>query len=237
MADKSKHLPVRVGMSCALRFKSERKIYPLRCYADVPHSFSAFRVRTPLGCGLSNSGMPMNVSYYGLISGLCPTYCGSIGRSFSQIPRAGTRSHIVRTEGEGSGRNDLVKTFNKRWKWPKAFATHKGNATSMEELASNSSDGKAAAVEDVDMRSLNGQIVNDNKNSIVSNSTQTPKGKVKAKQSRSNTKQNQSSTATAPTEAADMPNISRKNSQAKETKKSKSKQSPISLEVILKSFF
>ncbi|KAI3458916.1 hypothetical protein Pfo_015579 [Paulownia fortunei] len=136
------------------------------------------------------------------------------------------------TEGGGSERNNSSKTFNKHWKWKKAFAAHKGNATSTEELASSSSEGKAAALEDVNLSSLNRQIVKDNENSLVSKSTQTPMGKEKAKrQSRSKKKQNQSSSASAPTDAADMPNTSGKNSLAKETRNNKSKQSPILSEV------
>ncbi|KAI3458915.1 hypothetical protein Pfo_015578 [Paulownia fortunei] len=231
-AEKSVHFPQRVSIPCALRIKSESKIHPLRSHADAPHTFSAFRVRTPFGCERSNSGMPVNVSYYGLLSGLCSTYYGSISRSFSQIPRAGTRNHVVMTEGGGSERNNSSKTFNKHWKWKKAFAAHKGNATSTEELASSSSEGKAAALEDVNLSSLNRQIVKDNENSLVSKSTQTPMGKEKAKrQSRSKKKQNQSSSASAPTDAADMPNTSGKNSLAKETRNNKSKQSPILSEV------
>ncbi|KAL8551660.1 hypothetical protein ACS0TY_000656 [Phlomoides rotata] len=224
---KSECFPGRVGISRALRLKSERKIYPLRSHSDVLHSFSAFRVRIPFGCELSNTGMPANVSNYGLISGLFPTYCGTIGRSFSQIPRVGTQSDIVRTEAGGSGSINPAKTLNKRWRLSNTFAVNKGNATSVEELASSSSDGKALAIDDVNLSSSDGLIVEDNKNSLVGNSKKTPKGKGKAKQTRSNKKQSEASGSSSPTEAADMANSSKNNSQSSRTKNSKSKPSQV----------
>lgn len=222
-AYKSEHFPGRVGpvgISCALRLKSERKIYPLRTHSDALHSFSALRIRIPFGCELSDSGMP-----YGLINGLFPTYCGNISRLFSQIPRVGTQSDIVRTEGGGSGSNNPAKMLNKRWRLSKAFAVNKGNATSVEELASSSSDGKALAIDDVNLSSSDGLIVEDNKNSLVGNSKKTTKGKGKAKQTRSK-KQSESSGSSSPTEAAGVENSSKKNSQSK-TKNSKSKPSQV----------
>ncbi|KAH6774666.1 DNA topoisomerase [Perilla frutescens var. hirtella] len=231
-ADKSKCFPVRAGISCALKLKSERKKHLLRCGASVAPAFSASRVRTPFGCELSNFGMPMNVSLYGLVSGLSPNYyrSSSVSRSFSQIAKAGTRTCVTTTEGGGSGKNGPVNTLNKRRKSPKAFAAQKGNATSKEDLANNCSRGKTAAVEDVDPSSLNGQTVKDTKNSLVGISTQAPKGEAKLKPSRNNKKESQQSSITASTEAADKPNSSQKKSGAKETRKSKSKQSHVSSE-------
>lgn len=229
-AEKSERSSLRSGISCALRFKSERKIYPLQGCAGV--SFSASRVRTPFGCELSNFGMSMNVPFYGLVTGLCPTYYGSssISRPFSQIAKAGTRSHVI-TEVGDTGKNRLVNAFNKRRKSPKAVASQKGNSSSKEELASSSSNGKAAAVEDVDLSSVNGQVVKDNKNVLVGNSAQTPKGRSKLKQSSNNKIQSQSSSISASPEAADTPNSSKKLSAAKVSRKSKSKQSDVSPEV------
>ncbi|XP_011094464.1 uncharacterized protein LOC105174160 isoform X1 [Sesamum indicum] len=222
-AEKSKSQRLRT--SCALATKSERKIHSLMSHADAPHSFSAFRTWTPFGCELYNTRMPMNFSNYGLIGGLCSTYYGSITRSFSQIPRAGTRNHIVWTEGEGNERN---YSFNKRRKWPKAYAAQ----NEMEELANRSSEGKAAGAGDVNMSSLNGKNLEDNENSLVSRSTQTKEGKKKVKQqSGSKKKQNQSSSSIAPSEALDMPNSSGKLSLAKESKNNRSKKSPASSEI------
>lgn len=217
----------RVGTSCALSLKSQRKIYPLRSHSDVLHSFSAFRVRIPFGCELSDTGMPSKVSNYGLISGLFPTHCGTMGRSFSQIPRVGTQRDIVRTEGGGSGSDNPAKTLNKRWRLSKAFAAKKGNATPVEELASSSSDGKPLAIDDVNLSSSDGLVVEDNKNSLVGNTKKTLKGKGKAKQPRSTKKQSESSGSSSPTEAADMTNSSKKNSQSSRTKNSKSKPSEV----------
>ncbi|KAK6136137.1 hypothetical protein DH2020_030110 [Rehmannia glutinosa] len=232
-AEYLEHYPPRVRIPCALRIKFERKIHPLRSHADAPYSYSAFRVRSPFGCELSNSRMPVNVPFYGLLSGLRSTYYGSISRSFSQIPRAGTRNRVVVTEGGGSERIDLFKQFSKNRKGQQVFAARKGNAKSTEELTSSSAEGKAAALEDV---SLNGQIVKDNVNSSVNNSRQTPKGKERVKQqSKSKKKQNQSSSVSAPIDAGDMPNSSGKISQAKQIKNNKSKQSPISSEINLMS--
>ncbi|KAH6831010.1 DNA topoisomerase [Perilla frutescens var. hirtella] len=230
--DKSKRFPARAGISCSLSFKAERKIY-LRSCASVPPSLSASRVGTPFVCELSNFGMPMNVSFYGLVSGLSPTYYGSssISRSFSQIAKAGTRSHIITVEGGGTAKNGQVNTFNKRRKSPKAFVDQKRNATSKEEFTNNSCSGKVAAVEDVGVFSLNGQIVKDNETSLVGDNTQTPKGKVKLKQSRNNKKQSQSSSLSASTEASDTPNSSQKESGAEGTKISRSEQSHVSPEV------
>ncbi|KAL0401643.1 UNVERIFIED_CONTAM: DNA topoisomerase 1 [Sesamum latifolium] len=169
--------------------------------------------------------MPMNFSNYGLIGGLRPTYYGSITRSFSQIPRAGTQNHIVWTEGEGNERN---YSFNKRRKWPKAYAAH----NEMEELANRSSEGKATGTGDVNLSSLNGKNLEDNENSLVSRSTQTKEGKKKVKQqSGSKKKQNQSSSSSGPTEASDRPNSSGKLSLAKESKNNRSKKSPASSEI------
>ncbi|KAL0303493.1 UNVERIFIED_CONTAM: DNA topoisomerase 1 [Sesamum radiatum] len=173
-------------------------------HADAPHSFSAFRFRTPFGCELYNTRMPMNFSNYGLIGGLCSTYYGSITRSFSQIPRSSTRNHVVWTEGEGNEKN---YSFNKHRKWPKAYAAHK----EMEELENRSSEGKAAGAGDVNLSSLNGKNLEDNENSLVSRSTQTKEGKKKVKQQPgSKKKQNQTSSSSAPAEAPDMPDSSGK---------------------------
>ncbi|KAK4385569.1 DNA topoisomerase 1 [Sesamum angolense] len=203
----------RLRTSCALGTKSERKIHSLMSHADAPHSFSAFRFRAPFGCELYNTRMPMKISNYGLIGGPCSTYYGSITRSFSQIPRAGTRNHVVWTEGED---NEGNYSFNKRRKWPKACAAHKD----MEELANRSSEGKAAGAGDVNLSSLNGKNLEDNENSLVSRSTQTKEGKKKVKQqSGSKKKQNQTSISSAPSEASDMPNSSGKLSLGKESKK------------------
>ncbi|KAG8367113.1 hypothetical protein BUALT_Bualt16G0038800 [Buddleja alternifolia] len=97
----------RLWMPCALtntrpkvlRLKSEQKIHPLRNHTNAPHTFSAFSIATRFGCEPSNIGVPMILPSYGLIGGRCSTYNGSISRSFSHIPRAGTRSHVVNTEG------------------------------------------------------------------------------------------------------------------------------------------
>lgn len=180
----------------------------------------------------------MTVPFYGLVSGLCPTYYGSISisRPFSKIAKAGTRSHVI-IDGGDSGKNGLVNTFNKRRKSPKAVAAQKGNTSSKDELASSSSNGKAAAVEDVDLSSVKGQVVEDNKNALVGNSAQTPKGRAKLKKSSNNKIQSQSSSISASPEAADTPNSSKKLSAAKVSRKSKSKPSHVSPEVRCKFIF
>lgn len=224
---------MRAGISCSLKLNSESKIFPLRSCARVPSSFSASRAIVPFGCELSNSGMLINVSFYGLVSGPWPTRYGSstISRSYSQIAKASTRNRIITMEGGSSGKNNPVNTFNKRRKSPKAFAAQKGNAASKEELATSSSSGKAAAVEYDVPSSIKDRTVNDQKNSIVDNG-----GREKPKQSRKNNKQSQSSSVSASTEAAEMPDSSKKVSGAKEIRKSKSKQSHISPEVRCKFF-
>ncbi|XP_057769931.1 uncharacterized protein LOC130989828 isoform X3 [Salvia miltiorrhiza] len=226
-ADRSKCSSMRAGISCTLKLKS---VYPLQSCARVPSSFSTSRAMTPFGCELSNSGMPTNVSFYGLVGRPWPTCyaSSSISRSYSQIAKASTRNRIITMEGGSSGKNSPVNTFNKRRKSPKAFAAQKGNAASKEELAVSSSSGKSAAVEYDDPSSLKDQIVKDKKNSIVDNG-----GREKLKRSRKNKTQSQSSSVSASTEAAEMPDSSTNISGAKEIgkSKSKSKQSHVSPEV------
>ncbi|KAL7154471.1 hypothetical protein ABFS83_03G004000 [Erythranthe nasuta] len=217
-ADKSVNFsfPPSVRLSCALRNKPEKKIHPLRSFANTHPSFSAFKV-------------PVNASHYGMLSGMCSNYYSSSSRAFSQMPNASAQNNIVTKESGGSEKNSLFKIFNKQRKWPKGFAAHKGNAAPTEELPSSSSDGKAAAFDDVTLSPLNGQIVKDSEKSLVGKNIQTPKGKEKAKpQSRSKKKQNQSAGAD---DTSGMPINPVKNSQAKETKNNKSKKTPISLEV------
>lgn len=200
---------MRAGLSCALRSKSERKVYSLRSSARVPSSLSVFRARTPFRCELSNSGMPVNVPFYGLVTGPCPTYGSSSSiRPFSHIAKAQNR--IFTTEEGSSGKNGRVNTFIKRWNSTKAFASRKGNAASKEEVAKISSSGKAAAVEDADPSALNGQIVKDNNNSLVDKGAETPKGIAKPKQSRKNAKQSRSSSIAASAEAAEATYSSKK---------------------------
>lgn len=179
----------------------------------------------------------MNVPFYGLVTGPCPTYYSSSISSFSQIAKAGAQNRMFTTEGVSSGMNGPVKKIYKRWNSPKAFASRKGNAVSKEEIAKINSSGEAVTVEDVDPSSLKGQIVKDNNNSLVDKGAQPPKGRAKPKQSRKNTKQSQQSSITAATEAAEAPDSSKKITGAKETTKSKSEQSHISPEVRCNSFF
>ena len=53
------------------------------------------------GCELLNSGIPINVSFYGLVGGPWPTSCASnsIRRTYSQTTKAGTRNRIISMEG------------------------------------------------------------------------------------------------------------------------------------------
>lgn len=235
-ADRSRCSCVRAGISCALRSQSERKIYSLLSSVRVPSSLSASRARIPFRRELSNSGTPVNVHFYGLVTGPCPTYYGSSSiRPLSQIAKA--QNHIFTTEGGSSGKNGRVNTFNKRWNSPIAFASRKGNAASKEEVAKISSSGKAAAVEDADPSSLNGQIVKDNYNSLVDNGAQAPKGRAKPRRSRKNTEQSQSSSIAACTEVAEAPDSCKKITGAKETTKGYSEQSHISPKVRCRSFF
>ncbi|GFQ04534.1 DNA topoisomerase 1 [Phtheirospermum japonicum] len=143
-AEKSQHFPPRIKIPCALRIKAESKNHPLTSRAL--YSSPPFRVRSPFGCDLSSSAMPVSVPWYGLLSGVRSPYHCSSSRSFSQIPRVGTRNNVVMTEG-GDERNDFFKTFNnKHRKGQKAFGARKGNATSADELASSSSGVKAGEI-------------------------------------------------------------------------------------------
>ncbi|EYU30256.1 hypothetical protein MIMGU_mgv1a000789mg [Erythranthe guttata] len=92
-AEKSVNLP--------LENKPEKKIHPLRSFANTHPSFSAFKV-------------PVNASYYGLLSGgMCSNYCSSSSRSFSQMAKAIAQNNIVKTESRSSEMNNLFEIFNK----------------------------------------------------------------------------------------------------------------------------
>ncbi|KAL6577561.1 hypothetical protein OROMI_009889 [Orobanche minor] len=195
-AEKSQNFPPRIRIPCALRIKLESKNHPLRSHADAPYFFSALRFRSPFGSEFLNSRMPVNVSCYGLLSGLRPTYhCSGSTRSFSQIPGVGTRNDVVRTGGSGNERNDFLKKLNndndnnnnnnnKHCKGKKEV-----NATSTDGLGS---EGKAAAVGNVNSFPLVGQQI------VKDNSRETSKGKEKLKQRpNSKKKQNQSSSGCA----------------------------------------
>ncbi|KAL1538896.1 DNA topoisomerase 1-like isoform X1 [Salvia divinorum] len=106
-AERSKRFSVRAGISCALNLKTGTKNCPLRSCASVSSPFYASRAMTSVGCELLNSGMPMNVSFYGLVGGPWPTSyaSNSISRSYSQTAKASTRNRIISTEGGSSGKN------------------------------------------------------------------------------------------------------------------------------------
>ncbi|KAL8053172.1 hypothetical protein ABFX02_05G054300 [Erythranthe guttata] len=81
--------------------KPAKKIHPLRSFANTHPSFSAFKV-------------PVNASYYGLLSGgMCSNYCSSSSRSFSQMAKAIAQNNIVKTESRSSEMNNLFEIFNK----------------------------------------------------------------------------------------------------------------------------
>ncbi|XP_073015179.1 uncharacterized protein [Primulina eburnea] len=183
-----------------LRIKSDSKLQLFTSGNYISRSFSPFNLNPQFKHGLSDTGMHMNAENASLYS-LHPTcYCCISKRPFSQVPRAGTRSRIVSTEDGGSGQNQLVKIFSRHRMRHKTIASHKGNATSKEKMASATSIGKESElkIEGVDLASSKGPIVQDDMNSLISKSTQTHKTKMKAKrQSRSESKQDQSSIATA----------------------------------------
>ncbi|KAL3649668.1 hypothetical protein CASFOL_006071 [Castilleja foliolosa] len=204
-AEKSQHFPRRIKIPCTLGIKAEIKNNPLMSHVYAPYSFSPFRVRSPFGCELSSSGIPVSVPWYGLLSGVRSPYHCSSSRSFSQIPRAGTRNNVVMTEGGGE-RNDISKTHNnKHRKGPKVFGTRKGNATSAaDELASSSTEVKA------------GEIALGNN----------AKGKEKVKQLSKGKKPQKNQSSSASAASVDAGQIS----EAKEIKNNNktSKQSPVS---------
>ncbi|KAL3828359.1 hypothetical protein ACJIZ3_017161 [Penstemon smallii] len=225
-AEKLANFPQRIRNPCALtkinpkaapRLKLECKGYPLRSTFDVLRSSPALSIRPHFGCELNNSSVPNS---NGLRSGMYSSYYSSISRSFSQVPRAGTRNGIIKTEdgGDGgSGKNYLFKTFNKNWNRPKAaVAAQKGN----EELGISTSLGKAssAALEII--------------KNVECDAKQTPKTKDKVKQrSQSKSKKKQtSSAAIASPDAVDPPVNTGRVSQAKNSRSKTSKESPISLE-------
>lgn len=164
---------------------------------------------------------------------LRPTCYRSISkRPFCQVPRAGTRSRIVATEDGGSGQSQLVKIFSRHRMRHKTFAGHKGNATSKEASANSVGGALELKIEDVDLTTSKGPIVQDDMNSLISKSSQTNKTKVKVKrQPRSKNKQDQSSIATSTSDATDLPMHSKKINKAKSSGNKGSKPSPKSLEV------
>lgn len=216
-----------------LRIKSDSKLQLFRSGSYISRSFSPFNLKPQFKHGLSDTGMHMNVENTPLCL-LRPTcYCSISKRPFCQVPRAGTRSRIVATEDGGSGQSKLVKIFSRHRMRHKTFAGHKGNATSKEKMASANSVGEALElkIEDVDLATSKGPIVQDDINSLISKSTQTNKTKVKAKrQSRSKNKQDQSSISTTTTDATDLPMHSKKINKAKTSGNKESKPSPKSLE-------
>ncbi|EYU35540.1 hypothetical protein MIMGU_mgv11b0163312mg, partial [Erythranthe guttata] len=91
---------VEKSVNFPLGNKPEKKIHPLRSFANTHPSFSAFKV-------------PVNASYYGLLSGgMCSNYCSSSSRSFSQMPIAIAEINIVTTESRSSEMNNLFKIVN-----------------------------------------------------------------------------------------------------------------------------
>ncbi|CAA0814427.1 DNA topoisomerase- type IA- core [Striga hermonthica] len=222
----------RVGISFPLRIKN----HPPRSLVDGPRSFSSFRFGPPLGCELPSTRMPMNISCYGLVSGLRPSHHFCTGtRSFSQIPRTGTRNNVVMTEGGAGGSTrkvEFFKKFKKHRKGQKALGARKGNAVSTEKLVSGTSEVKASAPENIaDMPSSSRENVEGSLKSTISNSGRMPKGKEKVKhQSKSKKKQKQSSSVCASVDLADTPSSSVKNSQAKKIMNNKCKASSVSSE-------
>ncbi|XP_073272829.1 uncharacterized protein [Primulina huaijiensis] len=215
-----------------MRIRSDSKLQLFRSGNYISRSFSPFNLKPQFKHGLSGTGL--NVENTPLCS-LRPTfYCSISKRPFCQVPRAGARSRIVGTEDGGSGQNQLVKIFSRHGMRHKTFARHKANATSKEKMASAISVCEASElkIEDVDLATSKGPIVEDDINSLISKSTQTKKTKVKAKrQSRSENKQVQSSIATTTTtDTTDLPMHTKKVNKPKTTGNKESKLSPKSVE-------
>ncbi|KAL2532678.1 DNA topoisomerase [Abeliophyllum distichum] len=216
-----------------LRVKSEKNFHLLGSDADLPCPFSAIRIKPQFGYGSSNTAFPLNVSNYGLKSGLSSTFLVSSRRSFSQV--TGTVLNPNNDGGAkkgGSGKNSFFKILSKRRKRPNVFSSHQVKAIDNEELARSSLEGKTAAVEN-DVSISNDQLLQNSTNFSNKNKTQTPpNGKGKSKQrSRSNKNQNQPSKAGAPTDAADQPIDSEKVSKPKKTRARINKKSSITSEI------